>query len=62
MVSFHPVSAFVSHRVAQLSDAELWMLLAQNRLKPLTQPELRKVYNIKRNFGAKIGNKAMPKQ
>ena len=33
---------------------ELLILVAQNRLKPLTQAELRKVHEIKRTFGAKI--------
>ena len=33
---------------------ELRILVAQNRLKPLTQAELRKVHEIKRTFGAKI--------
>jgi len=33
---------------------ELRILIAQNRLKPLTQVELRKVHQIKRTFGARI--------
>jgi hypothetical protein len=33
---------------------ELQILVAQNRIKPLTQAELRKVHNIKRTFGARI--------
>ena len=33
---------------------ELQVLVAQNRLKPLTQAELRKIREIKRTFGAKI--------
>ena len=33
---------------------ELRTLVAQNRIKPLTQAELRKVYEIKRTFGARI--------
>src|SRR5262245_60579354 len=33
---------------------ELQILTAQNRLKPLTQAELRKVHQIKRIFGVKI--------
>ena len=34
--------------------SELQILVAQNRIKPLTQDELRKVQNIKRTFGARI--------
>jgi hypothetical protein len=34
--------------------AELQILVAQNRIKPLTQAELRKVHEIKRTFGARI--------
>ena len=33
---------------------ELQILVAQNRIKPLTQAELRKVHEIKRTFGARI--------
>ena len=33
---------------------ELQVLVAQNRIKPLTQAELRKVHQIKRTFGARI--------
>jgi hypothetical protein len=33
---------------------ELRILVAQNRLKPITQAELRKVHEIKRTFGARI--------
>jgi hypothetical protein len=33
---------------------ELRILVAQNRVKPLTQAELRKVHQIKRTFGARI--------
>ena len=33
---------------------ELRILVAQNRIKPLTQAELRKVHDIKRTFGARI--------
>ena len=33
---------------------ELRTLVAQNRIKPLTQAELRKVHDIKRTFGARI--------
>ena len=33
---------------------ELRILVAQNRIKPLTQAELRKLHEIKRTFGAKI--------
>src|SRR6516225_12078087 len=33
---------------------ELQILVAQNRIKPLTQAELRKVHDIKRTFGARI--------
>jgi hypothetical protein len=33
---------------------ELRILVAQNRIKPLTQAELRKVHQIKRTFGARI--------
>ena len=33
---------------------ELQVLVAQNRIKPLTQAELRKVHDIKRTFGARI--------
>jgi hypothetical protein len=34
--------------------AELRILVAQNRIKPLTQAELRKVHEIKRTFKARI--------
>lgn len=34
--------------------AELQILVAQNRIKPLTQAELRKVHEIKRTIGARI--------
>ena len=34
--------------------AELQILVAQNRIKPLMQAELRKVHEIKRTFGARI--------
>ena len=33
---------------------ELRILVAQNRIKPLMQAELRKVYEIKRTFGVRI--------
>ena len=33
---------------------ELRILVAQNRIKPLTEAELRKVHDIKRTFGARI--------
>jgi len=33
---------------------ELRTLVLQNRIKPLTQAELRKVHDIKRTFGARI--------
>jgi hypothetical protein len=33
---------------------ELRILVAQNRIKPLTQAELRKIHKIKRTFGARI--------
>ena len=33
---------------------ELQVLVAQNRIKPLTQAELRKVHDIKRTFGARV--------
>jgi hypothetical protein len=33
---------------------ELRILVAQNRLEPLTQAELRKIHDIKRTFGARI--------
>jgi hypothetical protein len=33
--------------------AELQILVAQNRVAPLTQAELRKVHEIKRTFGAR---------
>jgi len=36
------------------TKAELRILVAQNRIKPLTQAELRKVHDIKRTFGARI--------
>jgi hypothetical protein len=34
--------------------AELRILVSQNRIKPLTQAELRKLHEIKRTFGARI--------
>jgi len=34
--------------------AELQILVARNRIMPLTQAELRKVHEIKRTFGARI--------
>jgi len=34
--------------------AELQILVTQNRIKPLTQAELRKVHQIKRTFDARI--------
>jgi hypothetical protein len=34
--------------------AELQVLLAQNRIKPMTRAELRKVHEIKQTFGARI--------
>jgi hypothetical protein len=33
---------------------ELQVLMTQNRIKPFTQAELRKVHDIKRTFGARI--------
>ena len=33
---------------------ELRILVAQNRIAPLTQAELRKVHTLKRTFGARI--------
>lgn len=33
---------------------ELQVLVAQNRVKPLTTPELEKVHEIKRTFGPRI--------
>jgi len=33
---------------------KLQILVGQNRLKPLTQAELRKIHDIKRTFGARI--------
>ena len=34
--------------------SELQVLVAQNRIAPLTQAELRKLHDIKRTFGARI--------
>jgi hypothetical protein len=34
--------------------AELQVLVAQNRIKPLTQAELRKVHTLKRTFDARM--------
>jgi len=34
--------------------AELQVLVAQNRVAPLSQAELKKVHQIKRTFGARI--------
>jgi len=36
---------------------ELQILLAQNRIKPLTQAELRKVHTLKRTIGARIAGR-----
>ena len=33
---------------------ELQVLVAQNRIKPLTQADLNKVHDIKRSFGVRI--------
>jgi hypothetical protein len=37
--------------------AELQILVAQNRIKPLTQAELKKVHTLKRTFGARIADR-----